>query len=442
MAVKVWLPLNGDTTTNNGLSAITAAITDDTHTPTFAAGILGHRGFVSGTDTLNFKLPAIAKFSVSMWIKESSATANSVLFAIGDRECTKTANGYEVSGLASGTLFELASGWNHVVITANGTKVEAYVNGVKSENSLNQVGSGIAANTTVYIGGTSSGDNWSGIISDFKICDHVMSQFEAVAEANALVVNYAFNGVTSLGSGVTLPAGTTASDWGFGNKEHDLSGNEYDANYGTAQPVSSSDTPLYSASMNMSSADAIVSPTIDTTEFTNRYTVSVWFKGSGSNIVKFSNSDNAIAASGTSGAWHNLVVTSANKQYIDGVEQDATQLKVIGTGNATITIGTNYTGLISDFRVYAKALSADEVLALYKRKAAVDTSGQLIASEIVSLDSTETTGFSKKGVVSAPSIGNFSGTYKEGEVENMASVTEFNINQTSGDINAVDVIEY
>lgn len=442
MAVKVWLPLNGDTTTNNGLSAITASITDDTHTASYAAGILGHRGFSSGVDTINFTLvEAISKFSVSMWIKENSAQTGDVIFTIGSFACTKTATGYSVNGLASGDLFTLESGWNNVVITADGTKVKAYVNGAEVENSLDQVGSSIAANSVVYIGGNSSTGRWPGVISDFKICDHVMSLFEAYSEAHGLVVNYTFNGVTSLGSGVTLPTGTVAADWGFGSKEYDLSGNEYDATFGTVKPAASSDSALYSASFNFNGADAITSPAIDTTELATRYTVSVWAKGSG-NIATFSNGGTLTGAADTT-KWHNIVVTSDGKKYVDGVES-GTLSGLIGTGNCTIAIGGAFTGLLSDFRVYAVALSADEVEALYKRKAAVDASGKMIASEFVSLDDTTGTSFGKNGVVSSAAILNFTGSYDDSkdEITGMASVTNFAVAQSTHTVQAVDVIEY
>lgn len=444
MAVKVWLPLNGDTTTNNGLSEVSASIVDDTHSASFSAGILGHNGLVLGTDKYTLTLPAMSKFSVSFWVKENSAEAGDVLLTIGTFAVTKTATGYEVDKLASGDLFTLESGWNHVAITANGTNVVAYVNGAEAE-TLSQVGGSIAANTVVYIGGDSTGNEWPGVISDLKICDHVMSLFEAYTEAHGLVVNYAFNGVTSLGSGVTLPTGTTAADWGFGTKEYDLSGNEFDATFGTTKPTASNDSALYSASFNFNGSDAIVSPAIVTTELSTRYTVSVWAKGSGT-IATFSNGAELTGASDSSD-WHNVVVTSAGKKYVDGVEVGSLS-GLIGTGSCTIAIGGGFTGLLSDFRVYATELSVDEIEALYKRKAAVDKSGKLIASEFVSLEATDGTAFGKNGVVSAVEIGNFSGTLSTsvadplGEISSKTDVAGFSVVKTSETVNAVDVIEF
>ena len=442
MAVKVWLPLNGDTTTNNGLSAVSASIVDDSHTASYAAGILGHSGLVLGTDKFTLTLPAMSKFSVSFWVKESnSAEAGDVLLTIGTFAVTKTATGYEVDGLASGDLFTLESGWNHVVITADGTNVIAYVNGAEAE-TLSQVGGSIAANTVVYIGGDATGNEWPGVISDLKISDHVMSLFEAYTEAHGLVVNYGFNGVTSLGSGVTLPTGTVAADWGFGTKECDLSGNEYDATFGTIKPISSNDSAIYSASFNFTGADAVTSPTIVTTEFATSYTVSVWAKGSGT-IAAFSNGTADLTGASDTSDWHNIVVTSSGKKYVDG-EEVGTLSGLIGTGNCTITIGGGFTGLLSDFRVYATELSDDEIEALYKRKAAVDKSGKLIASEFVSLEATDGTAFGKNGVVSAVNLVNFNGSYdsENDEITGMTNVAGFSVVKTTETVNAVDVIEY
>lgn len=450
MALKVWLPLSGDVTTNNGLTDVSSNANGAT--PVFANGILGGTALAVGsagaaTCVAGFVEDALPAFSITMWVKEASNSVGAYLFSFEKEEtkifaCVKTADGYQIPELASGTLFTLGSGWNHLAITADGTKVKAYVNGVQSEaGDVDQIGSfNITNNYGFAIAGYRADSfseytmNFNGCISNFKVYDTAISLFEVVNEANGLVVNYSFNGKVSLGAGIDLPAGTTAADFGFGDKEHDLSGNEFDAPYGTVLPASSNDTAMYSSSFDFANADAIVTPTIKTQEFANRYTISVWAKGTGT--IATVGSGTAIATSDAD-AWHNVVVTSAGKKYIDGVE-DSDISGVVPSGDVVVTIGGSFTGLLSDFRIYATAMSDEQVANLFSRKAAVDNSGKLIAAEFIVDDETvEKPGFNKKGVVSAAALNNW-----DGESESPSFVDGFSIAAATGAVNATDVIEF
>lgn len=452
MALKVWLPLSNDYTTNYGLEDVRVYANGSdpqvTPVPVYANDILGKKGMAFGSAGTSMLLDIWAvmyttAFSVSMWVKEVSAATNSTLFLIrgsnGNVECKKAADGYTLTGLVSGTAFTLESGWNHLAITADGTKVKVYVNGVMDE--LDQTGSITFDNETGFtLAGNYNGYNpnptWSGIISNFKAYDSVISQFEAVADSNALVVNYSFNGIVELGTGVTLPAETTAADFGFGDNVHDLSGNGFDATYGTKKPVSSTDTGMYSACMDFTNADAVTSAVITANEFVNRNTISFWAKGLGT-VASFGTGLNVYA---DNSEWQNIViVTSGNTvtKYINGVATDDILDPIIPSGNINIAVGGAFTGKISDFRVYAKAMSAEEVLALYKRRAAVDNSGQVIASEFVVNDDVTAPGFSKAGVISSVDLANWTG-----KADSPVDVTRFAIYQATGAVNATDVIEY
>lgn len=456
MALKVWLPLSGDVTTNYGLTEVSSSAntsSQSTPTPVYANGILGNSclalgsaGAVMGVSASVGAQEALSAFSVTMWVKEATNGVGVYLFSINEDgakvlTCVKAGDGYQIPELASGTLFTLSSGWNHVAITADGTTVKAYVNGVQSDaGDVDQVGSIDITEYTVNIASykadanTDVVTNFNGYISNFKLYDTAISLFEVVNEANGLVVNYSFNGKVSLGTGVSLPQGTTAADFGFGDKEHDLSGNEYDASYGDPLPVSSNDTAMYSTSMNFTEAGAVTSPTIKAQEFASRYTLSVWAKGTGT--IATVGSGTAITTSDTE-AWHNIVVTSAGKKYVDGVETGSLT-GAIESGNVVISIGGSFTGLISDFRIYATAMSADQIANLYTRKAAVDNSGKLIAAEfVVDDENIEKPGFNKKGVVSAANIGNWTG-----ESESPTFINGFSITAATGVVNTTDVIEF
>lgn len=455
MALKVWLPLSGDTTTNYGLSDASGVAVSATEpiTPAYGNSILGDKALAVGTNGVAVKASLkmdLTKFTVSFWVKDDGTnSAEDVLFTIqnGNTDlvtCVKGTEGYVIPQLhATETLFDLTSAWTHVAVTADGTKVKVYVNGSlnKEVNQANSIVVENNATITITFGGKFVSDNivqsWSGSVCDLKLYDSVISLFEAVALSNGLVLHYAFNGNVSFGTGISnedYPTGTDAEFYGFaGNTEYDLSGNEFDGTFGTKKPVTASDTPMYSSSYNFTSADPIT-VSINSSEFRTRYTVSIWAKGTG-NAVSFSNG--TTLAVSDSDAWHNIVVTSDAKKYVDGVESESIVSGLIGNGTCNITIGgESYSGKLSDFRIYAKKMSADEIAALYKRKAAIDNSGKLIATEIVVEDGASAS-FSKTGVVTAAAMNNWTG-----ESDSPVDVSTFSILQTSGAINASDVIEF
>jgi len=69
-----------------------------------------------------------------------------------------------------------ANEWTHVAVTGDGTNFRVYVNGALSQESDFQTTD--ALNATYYIGGdpTWTGESYSGIIDDFRIYNHVLSE--------------------------------------------------------------------------------------------------------------------------------------------------------------------------------------------------------------------------------------------------------------------------
>ena len=455
MALKVWLPLSGNTT-NYGLSNV-PVYTKNTQ---YGNGILGGRCF--NTDTTHYiygfyNIPFDAsEFTITAWIKEgNSISTGAVIFALQKDESDevkeniilleKTSNGgYGIPTLTSEELIpSLSAGWNHIAISANGTMVKAYLNGaLVKETSQTSTGTVTVNEDCHYvIGGKVNGNiqqfsvvnNWIGSICGFKLYDNELSLFEVAAEANALVLNYSFNGKVSLGTGVTLPAGTTTETFGFGDKEYDLSGNMFDGTFGENLPTSSSDTAMYSNSMDFSESSGITSANIITTEFASRYTISIWAKGTG-NILSIGDWD--VVSATDANDWHNIVVTSAGKKYVDGIET-GTVSGSMPTGANAVVVGLGFSGKLSDLRIYAKQMTADEIATLYTRKAAVDNTGKLIATEFIVDDEIEKPSFNKKGVISTAGLDNWTG-----ESDSPVDVTSFSIVAETGDVKAVDVMEF
>jgi len=96
------------------------------------------------------------------------------------------------------------------------------------------------------------------------------------------------------------------------------------------------------------------------------------------------------------GIWQHIVITkngtSDVKVYLNGeLKQSFTNTHSNLTFPTTFRIGrdtrsndnTPYKGLMSDFRIYATALSADDILELYHTAASIDKQGNLFCGEVV-----------------------------------------------------------
>ncbi|MFB0556152.1 MAG: LamG domain-containing protein, partial [Phycisphaerae bacterium] len=106
-------------------------------------------------------------------------TSNDTLFINNDGRLSWRGR---VNAAWAGGMCETASGvvpadqWTHVAVTGDGTNFRVYVNGALSQESAFQTTDG--SNATYYIGGdpTWIGESYSGMIDDFRIYNHVMSE--------------------------------------------------------------------------------------------------------------------------------------------------------------------------------------------------------------------------------------------------------------------------
>jgi hypothetical protein len=204
MALQVRLPLSGDTT-NYGLNGTDATTLG---TMMYASGILGGKSFNAGDGTVVVSLDEVpSKFTLAMWFSGESAPSNSTMLAFGSTGAridiaTDTLN-YKFTGSASGlvendtNLFRVNDRtWNHLVITASGTEVKVYLNGVLngSFTQANSVATVFGTDNTIYIGSKADGTNaWNGFIENFMFYDNIISQREISELAKGIVLEYTFN---------------------------------------------------------------------------------------------------------------------------------------------------------------------------------------------------------------------------------------------------------
>lgn len=201
----------------------------------------------------------------------------------------------------------------------------------------------------------------------------------------------------------------------------DVSGYKYDAiKNGTF--IFDTDSPRYNGCNNFSIASTYLKlPILNTAGFANSFTIIYWAKiadmtnkmawgfedGNRLNIYPTNSviccntgdsANNPYQKDGTSigfskwnNEWHQFAMTAdgtSNKLYVDGVLQGiaktykgitGTQIYLSGWASSNSYRWTD--GSISDFRIYATPLSADEILTMYKNSGIIDNKGNVYAYE-------------------------------------------------------------
>lgn len=235
---------------------------------------------------------------------------------------------------------------------------------------------------------------------------------------------------------IKLEEGTTLTSWIPNENDNlykalgynsdictDVSGNGYTAiKSGTL--IFNNDSPRYSGSTVFDTNISYLKlPVMATAGFANSFTIVYWTKitdmnakmawgfedgnrlniypsssvfccntGDGSNN-QYKNNGTAVAFSPYNNSWHQYAMVgdgSTNKLYIDGVYAGtATTYKGITGTQIYISgwdTGTSYKwtgGSISDFRIYATALSADDIKELYQIHAYIDNNNKTYSYEFI-----------------------------------------------------------
>lgn len=410
MSLRVWLPLNGDIN-NQGLSNITVTNNGATVDNN---GKIGKCYSFDGTNdylTCNYFINGFSQFTFAFWYYGTTTLIEKVFlyrgagahrfkisngqFAFRD---TSHSNQYYVdfSAIKPNT-------WVHVVAVYDNGSVYLYKDGVLDNSYINNTPSKMLSDLNEFRIGriqSSSDDAYlNGKLNDFRIYDHALSQKEIKELSKGLVLHYKL-------------------DSNYSDIVYDCSGYCRNAiKYGNV--TTNNSTPRNSLSTVFpDNTSYILLEDFSSADFSNLYTFSWWAKytyttqtmmwgyANGNKLNMYIKSNRYYWNSSGDGTqnpfgtissktygdenWHHFAITgdgTTTKLYIDGeFKANATTYRGINGTSLVLngyTTGTAYkfNGSLSDFRIYATALSDNDIKELYQTSASIDKDGNVFAYE-------------------------------------------------------------
>ena len=302
--------------------------------------------------------------------------------------------------------------WTHVCIVSTGTKIDFYKNG-EFTSTTNKAITFSGVTDKFWFGTDNRGSNrLYGELNDFRVYNHTLSKKEITERAKGLILHYALKG-NAIHPNTIL-------------QEDDLSGN---GNNGILDGITfTTDSPRYTKSAEFDTLkkltfnqifhqnDQVSNLSISIwTKFTNSIANTIWNLGQntfwrvkaysntqlqnliymGSSLVDFKLNFGQSLVTNT---WYHLVLIFNEgiiKMYLNGVLADTSDKTATGT---TINCSANdtrwslgdytanseaFVGKLSDFRIYAKALTTEDVTKLYQMGGAIDNTGKFYCGELI-----------------------------------------------------------
>ena len=373
---------------------------------TYASGKFGNCA-VFGGSTVNAKATVPYTFpsggnAISIWAKVDSANqSGGTLFgyAVGTRQ-SLLRNDYNFL-TAGAWMHRLPSGekvctnldeWYHIVYTSNGSEpLKLYVNGVLRTNL-------IVTNfnwTTFAIDGlgffaTSSTENLTGKLDQLRIFNKALTPLEVAS---------LYNETTPMEEPMSVRVDPFKD--GSGKALYRLEGNALDESgnyngtvtsltyglgrFGRGGVFNGSSTRINTSFANFASTGVTLSMWVNITTHKNYNYLATFYENNSINIYCDSIGTISLGGSITSGAytagqWLHVVATITSgglaTLYVNGVSigtftsttwfSDTNRNDVIGCGNGALNTYSQYlNGLIDQFRVFNRALTQTEVIALY-----------------------------------------------------------------------------
>lgn len=449
MALKIWLPLNGDTN-NLGLADFQPAAADIEYAE---SGKIGSMCYATGSITMSANQTASIfnndALSIAFWIKPLNATKNGIIFGnnnnrqfslfqySGDNAAkhgTSLHWSWHISFDGNSWLTDVLpeAQWTHVCVTYKKPTLKIYINGTLKATHTKRSTSNDAtsfAYDTKIINNEESEERY---INDLRIYDHCLS----------------VNEVKTLSQGLTAHYKLTNFDY---ITEHDHSG--YNNNLTLiGNIINDLDSPRYLSSINFNNSGYYKKDDFNLT--TGQFTCSFWIKppaitknqhfllgtqntnwaptngfcmwrdknATVYNCALCANNLSFVQSSFniTPGQWQHLVFVYNGTKLIGYKNGDTDNpiLNITYGNNNTINHSHFYLGnstyrqapvdeidevSISDFRFYVTALSITDIQRLYNTPISLSKPGTLNAMEYIEEDNSS---FNKNGCVKNNKITN------------------------------------
>lgn len=218
MSLKVWLPLTGDLRnlgTSNLAVTINGATVDNNGKIGKCYAFNGSTSYIalSGNDLFKIFTGGTQQFSITMWVFHADTT-RAILFGdfstsggIGFNIELSTAHAVRFYWNGSPDTYPAnaavtASGWTHIALTYNGTKLQSYINGVEKGSWSGTLATKNKTSGEFRLGRDNRSDStaFNGRMNDFRVYDHCLSLSEIKEIAQGLILHYKLNGNVGLGN--------------------------------------------------------------------------------------------------------------------------------------------------------------------------------------------------------------------------------------------------
>ena len=227
VSLQVWLPLiddvhnqgvSGTTVVNNGATVNTSGKIGSCYAFNGSTGYIA----LSGSDLFKIFTGGTQQFSITMWVFHADAT-RAILFGdyatsggIGFNIELSTAHGVRFYWNGAPDTYPAnatvaASGWTHVALTYDGTKLQSYINGVEKGSWSGTLAEKNKTSGEFRLGRDNRSDStaFNGRMNDFRIYDHALSAAEVKEISQGLVLHYPLNRNSLKPIGTNLVTGVT-----------------------------------------------------------------------------------------------------------------------------------------------------------------------------------------------------------------------------------------
>ncbi len=454
MALKLWLPLNGDTN-NLGIADFQPAAADIEYAE---SGKIGNKCLSGGTISMTAAQTASIfnnnEITIAFWIKTEESSSSATIFGNADFNAVNNNRKFsiwqwptaqdlhwswmndaanEAGVFASDTIYNglPANTWVHVCFAYKSSTLKVYLNG-----QIEKTQSGVVSNSTSFLYDTIllHSSNLR-CVNDLRVYDHCLLINEVKTLAQGLIAHYKLTNFDNA-------------------NEYDHSG--YNNNLTlTGTIINDSDSPRYLSSVNFNNSGYYKKDDFNLT--TEQFTCSFWIKPPvstksqhfllGTHNTNWAPTNGfcmwrdknataynyALCANGLSffqgaininpGQWQHLVFVYNGTKLLGYKNGDVDNpiLNITYGNNKPIHHSHCYLGnstyrqaptdetdetSMSDFRFYATALSTDDIKRLHQTPISLSQSGLLNAIEYIEHDNT-VNNFQKTGIVSFNKITNY-----------------------------------